>query len=183
MSEQHIFQRICIAVRTHLRGQRILTPLCLVKCKQRCHLVRCAIAAVPVRNSSDSDYNGTFAIIFHDDDDADQNPVLTLTSEVQIAADSKDTAYVTGTLTNALVPGNTYIGVAHYLGLDGYEKIRTNALKVSNKFSITAQTASVIEPLSSDEVSSGPCYNLRGQRVSPDARGLIIRNGKIIFKH
>jgi len=139
--------------------------------------------AVPVRNSSDSDYNGTFAIIFHDDDDADQNPVLTLTSEVQIAADSKDTAYVTGTLTNALVPGNTYIGVAHYLGLDGYEKIRTNALKVSNKFSITAQQASVIETLSPDGVSSGPCFNLQGQRVSPDARGLIIRNGKIIFKH
>ena len=139
--------------------------------------------AVPVRNSSDSDYNGAFAIIFHNEGDADEIPVLTLSGDVNIPADSKDTAYVTGILTDALVPGNTYTGSAYYLGLEGYEKIRINALKVSNKFSITAQQPSAIEALSSDEVSSGPCHNLRGQRVSPDARGLIICDGKIIFKH
>ena len=140
------------------------------------------VFAIPVQNNGDDDYNGYFAMMFYADDDNTKSTVMTLTGACVVPGNTQTTVYIEGPVTEAFVLGNSYIGSAYYLGTDGYEKIFPSALKIRNEVSVIAQNITAIETLSPDGASSGPCYNLRGQRVSPESRGIFIHNGKLIIK-
>ncbi len=147
--------------------------------------------AVSVSNNGSSPFEGKLALRFYEEEDASKTVVLTITGDVAVPAEGKATAHLTGTLTDDLEAGRTYVGYACYVGNEGYSKLFVSKINVLNKITITPAQASAnaIGILSADP-SSLPFrgglgrgyYNLYGQRVAPGHKGLVIQNGQLRLK-
>ena len=106
--------------------------------------------------------------------------VFTIDSETKCTALHKFSDFINGRLTNDDPVVETYTLESDYdkiyIGRDG----NTSAFVV--KLSVTRSGSSSVNAIEVDKNVDSPAYNVAGQRVSDNAKGLVIKNGKKVIR-
>ena len=106
--------------------------------------------------------------------------VFTMDAEKKCTALHKFSDFINGRLTNDDPVVETYTLESDYdmiyIGRDG----NTSAFVV--KLSVTRSGSSSVNAIEVDKNVDSPAYNVAGQRVSDNAKGLVIKNGKKVIR-
>ena len=127
---------------------------------------------VVLKNNSTYDYNEKIGVAaWYDSNDGYVHMENYVTiKDVQIPAGQQKTLY------NIEIPDLT-IGRSYYLTVTYYsEGVSVRNWDWNNKYTLVTPTA--INTVRTDLRTDAPRYNLRGQRVSANHKGIIIKNGK-----
>jgi hypothetical protein len=127
---------------------------------------------VVLQNNSSYDYDEKIEVVaWYDNNEGYvywENSVII--KDVQIPAGQQKTLY------NIEIP-NLTIGRTYYLSVTYYsEGVSVQKWDWYNKYTLVTPTA--INTVKTDQRTDAPRYNLRGQRVSANHKGIIIQNGK-----
>lgn len=127
---------------------------------------------VVLKNNSNYDYNEKIVVTaYYDGFNGYIYPEKTVTiTDVQIPAGQQKT------LNNIEISDLT-IGRTYYLSVTYYsETLEVRNFDWSKTYTLVTPTA--INTVKTDQRTDSPIYNLRGQRVSANHKGIIIQNGK-----
>ena len=127
---------------------------------------------VVLKNNSTYDYNDKIEVTaYYDGFNGYVYPEKTVTiTDVQIAAGQQKTLY------NVEIP-NLTIGRSYFLSVTYYSE-GGGVLNFDWDNEYTLVTPTAINTVKTDQRTDTPVYNLSGQRVSANHKGIIIKNGK-----
>lgn len=127
---------------------------------------------VVLKNNSTYDYNDKIEVTaYYDGFNGYIYPEKTVTiTDVQIAAGQQKTLY------NVEIP-NLTIGRSYFLSVTYYSE-GGGVLNFDWDNEYTLVTPTAINTVKTDQRTDTPVYNLNGQRVSANHKGIIIKNGK-----
>ena len=127
---------------------------------------------VVLKNNSTYDYNDKIEVTaYYDGFNGYVYPEKTVTiTDVQIAAGQQKTLY------NVEIP-NLTIGRSYFLSVTYYSE-GGGVLNFDWDNEYTLVTPTAINTVKTDQRTDTPAYNLSGQRVSANHKGIIIKNGK-----